>query len=646
MVAGSWVGSVISQGMTCGACGAQVGKTSRFCSACGAALNAEPIADRRRKLVTLLSCDVAGSTALGERIDAESLRDVMLTYYGQMRTAIERHGGIVEKFIGDAVVAVFGVPTAHEDDALRAVRASLEMRSLLETLNVRFAEQFGVELGIRIGLATGEVVADDAGSRETFVAGDAANLAARLQQAGAVNEILIDDQTYRLVRETSLCEAIEPLRVKGKLEEVRAHRLISIDRLESMRSSRQLHPLVGREAELELLRGEYAKAVSERRCSVITIIGEAGLGKSRLSAEFVASLTEATVVSGRCLAYGEGITYSALEEIVRGIASIREDASSEEALAQIATVVEGEDYAPLITRRIGQLIGIESGGTTADELRWSVRRFLECSARVRPLTIIVEDLHHAELALLDLLVEVARAASAPILVFCLARPELQALRPDWEITLELEPLGEHAGAELIRSMLQCGEVESGLTEQLLGAAHGSPLFLEELVGALKEAELLRLDRSCWRLAGKIGDLAVPVSITALLGARLDRLPASLRRLVDHASIEGEVFHRGAVKALADPADRTGVDEALASLVADALVLPAISRFAQHEGFRFRHGLIREVAYAGVTKRTRASLHARYADWLADVATSVAGEYDDLLGYHLEQAHRLQIELGP
>jgi class 3 adenylate cyclase/tetratricopeptide (TPR) repeat protein len=646
VVASFLVESLIGQGLTCQACRAQVSKTSRFCSACGAPLNAEPAADRRRKLVTLLSCDIAGSTALGGRIDAESLRDVMLTYYGQMRTAIERHGGTVEKFVGDAVMAVFGVPTAHEDDALRAGRAALEMRLLLGTLNVRLADQFGVELGIRIGLATGEVVADDASSRETFVAGDAANLAARLQQAAPPNEILIDDQTNRLVRHTSLCEAVEPLRVKGKLEKVLAHRLISIDRLEATRSAGQLHPLVGREAEFKLLHGEYAKAVFNRRCRLITVVGEAGLGKSRLGAEFVASLPETTVVSGRCLAYGEGITYSALEEIVRGVASIREDASTEDARAQVATVVEGEEHAALIAQRIGQLLGVEGGATTADELRWSVRRFLESSARVSPLAIIVEDLHHAELALLDLLVEVARAADAPIFFFCLARPELRTLRSDWGITFELQPLGVHAGADLIRSMLDGGEVEPGVTEQVLGAAQGSPLFVEELVDALKEAGLLRLDRGCWGLTGEIDALPVPVSITALLGARLDRLPSLSRRLIDRASIEGELFHRGAVNALADPPDRELVDEALASLVADVLVLPAVSRFARDQGFRFRHGLIRDVAYGGVTKRTRASLHARYADWLAEVATTVPGEYDDLVGYHLEQAHRLQLELGP
>ena len=646
--AGLRVGSVISQSLTCAACKAPVSKTSRFCSACGASLTAEsqPVADRRRKLATVLSCDVVGSTVLGERIDAESVRDVMLTYYAQMRTAIEQHGGTVEKFIGDAVVAVFGVPTAHEDDALRAARAVVEMRSLLERLNLRLVAQFGVELGIRIGLATGEVVADDASSRETFVAGDAANLAARLQQAADSNEILIDDPTYRLVRHTSRCEAVEPLEVKGKSGTVHAHRLISIDRFESTASSRQLHPLVGREAEFALLHREHARALSERRCRLVTVVGDAGVGKSRLGAEFVASLSEMRVVSGRCLAYGEGITYSALEEIVRSIASIREGASVEETRAQVAAVVEGEEHAALITRRIGQLIGVEGGGTTADELRWSVRRLLEASARVRPLAILVEDLHHAELALLDLLLEVTRAADAPILFLCFARPELRPLRPDWEITFELEPLGVHAGAALIRSMLDDRQVDPGVTEQILRATNGSPLFVEELVDALKEAGLLRLDHDCWRLAGKVADLAMPVSISALLGARLDRLPLGLRRLLDRASIEGELFHRGAVKALTDPPERESVDKGLAGVVADDLAMPDVSRFVRDDGFRFRHSLIREVAYAGVTKRTRATLHARYADWLADVATTITGEYDDLLGYHLEQAHRLLLELGP
>ena len=386
----------------CPACGRENPEGFRLCGYCGASL-APSDAVERRKLATLVFCDVSGSTALGERVDAETVRSLMLSYFQEMREALERHGGTVEKFVGDAVLAVFGVPDTHEDDALRACRAALEMQARLASLNEEFERRYETRIALRVGVNTGEVVAGDASSRETFVTGDPVNAAARLEQAAGPGEVLIGEPTYRLVRDSVAVEAVEPLTAKGKSEPLAAYRLLEVAGLGPL-PRRSGTPLVGREQELMLLEREFDAAVAERRCRLVTVVGEPGVGKSRLAAELVTRVgARARAVRGGCLSYGEGITYWAMGQIVRDLAGIGDEHSAIQARARIDAVCGDAPDGATVAAQIAQLLGIREGVTTAEEIAWAVKRFLAAAAEERPLLVLVDDIHWAEPALFELL---------------------------------------------------------------------------------------------------------------------------------------------------------------------------------------------------------------------------------------------------
>ncbi len=395
-----------------------------MCGMCGASLAA--VRPERRKLATLLFCDMSGSTAMGERVDAESVRDLMFRYFDTLRSALERHGGTVEKFIGDAVVAVFGVPVAHEDDALRAVRAAAEIRGRVAGLNAELERRFGVTIAVRMGVNTGEVVTGGPSAAASVVTGDAVNVAARLEQAAPPGEILLGELTYRLVRDTVAVGPVEPVAAKGKAEPVLAYRLVSIAPGTSA-PARRPGLFVGREDELTTLGRLFEQAISGRRCLLAPIVGEPGVGKSRLVYEVSAGLAgRATMLAGRCLSYGEGITFWPLVEIVRQAAGICDEDSPQEARERI-----GRLTTPEVAERVAAVVGL-GGEIAAAELGWAVRRLFEGLARERPLVVIVDDAHWAEPALLDLLEQVAESAAAPMLLLCPARPELLRARPDWQ----------------------------------------------------------------------------------------------------------------------------------------------------------------------------------------------------------------------
>ena len=404
-------------------------------------------AHEHRKTVTVLFCDVTGSTALGESRDPEAVRALLARYFERMKGIVESHGGTVEKFIGDAVMALFGVPTVHEDDALRACRAAVEMRDAFP------------ELGIngRVGVNTGEVVT---GTAERLATGDAVNVAARLEQAAAPGEVLIGAGTRALAREAITVEAVEPLALKGKTEPVAAFRLISAH---GVLRRRFATPMVGRESELLRLRDAFAQAVHDRSCRLFTVLGSAGVGKSRLAAEFLAGV-EARVVQGTCLSYGEGITYWPVVEIVK----------------QLETLPEGDAAVPLRA-----LLGEIDSATSPEEIAWGFRKLLEQEAQEQPVVCVLDDLHWAEETLLDLVEDVAELSrDAPVLLLCMARPELLETRPTWgggkrnATTVLLEPLD---AAETERLLDELGGVEPGLRERIAGAAEGNPLFLEEML---------------------------------------------------------------------------------------------------------------------------------------------------------------------
>ena len=595
----------------CSECGADNPGTNRFCGSCGAAL-AAPAIDRR-KLATLVFCDVAGSTALGHSTDPEAVRELMLSYFAVAREVLEQHGGTVEKFIGDAVVAAFGVPVVHEDDALRACRAALEIQARLTS-----------RIPLRIGVNTGEVIAGDTGTRETFATGDAVNVAARLEQAAGPGEVLIGDSTHALVRDAVRVEAVEPLRLKGKPEPHPAFRLLAVGGPEA----RIATPLIGRADELTLLTSELDIVIHDRGCRLATVVGEPGVGKSRLAAELIERVRpRARVVRGGCLAYGEGITYWAVAQVVRELTGIRVDHSAEQVRTRLNAFCAGLANGTAVAAQVATLLGGE-GGSTPEELSWALRQFLAAAAREQPLVVVVDDIHWAEPVLLELLARLPQTlTNAPVLVVCLSRLELLDRDPGWPVTVRLGPLA----ATDVDELLECLDAPARSRARIAQAADGNPLFAEELVG--------------WVAAG--GDLEeMPTGLSALLGARLDQLNRAARDAVERGAIEGEVFHYDAVIELSEERLRPLVPGGLEELTRKEMVsLTATNLAVAMVAYRFKHILVRDAAYAATAKRRRASLHERFADWLEHRAGDRLAEYEEIVGYHLEQAYRYQTELG-
>ncbi|HSC48904.1 MAG TPA: AAA family ATPase, partial [Gaiellaceae bacterium] len=588
---------------SCPSCGHENPAGSRFCNACGAELVPEPSAREYRKVVTVLFCDVVGSTALGESVDPEALRALLGRYFDEMRAIVERHGGTVEKFIGDAVMAVFGVPLLHEDDALRAARAAVEMRDALPKLGVQ----------ARIGLNTGEVVV---GTGDRLATGDAVNVAARLEQAAGAGEVLLGDETAHLVRDAVETEELT-LELKGKAAPFVAHRLLALNEEAPAFARRLDAPLVGRRRELRRLREAFAQAVDDRSCQLFTILGTAGVGKSRLTAELTAGLDGARVVSGRCLPYGEGITYWPVVEVVKQLPPAAALGLEPAALAAIE-----------------RLLGEESAGST-EEIPWAVRKLLEAAAQAQPLVVVLDDIHWGEQTFLDLVEHVADLSrEAPLLLLCLARPELLDRRPGWgggklnATTLLLEPLSADETDELLARLLGDAALAPDLQERIRAAAEGNPLFVEEMVALVEDS-------------GN-GEVAVPGTIHALLAARLDQLEPAERGVLERGAVEGRVFHRGAVQALAP--EEAHVETRLDGLVRKELVRPDKPQLPGEDAYRFRHLLIRDAAYEALPKVTRAELHERFAAWL-EVHGAQLVELDEIVGYHLEQAYCYRGELG-
>ena len=610
---------------------------------CGTPL--APAAPERWKLATLVFCDLSGSTAMGERLDAEAVRSLMLSYFHEMRGALERHGGTVEKFVGDAVLAVFGVPEAHEDDALRACRAALEMQARLGALNEDLEQRFGTRIALRIGVNTGEVVAGDSSSRETFVTGDPVNVAARLEQAAGPGEVLLGEPTFRLVHDAVRVEAIEPLQAKGKSQPVPAYRLLEVAGFGPIARPTGT-PFTGRAEPLDRLEQVFDEVVASRAARLATVLGEPGVGKSRLVAELVSRIgTRARVVRGTCLSYGEGITYWAVGQIARELAGVRDEHSPEEVLALLETHVSGTAEPSAVAAHVGLLLGVAGGSTTAEDTARAIADFLAAGARERPLVVIVDDIQWAEPTLLDLLAGLPSAlGAAPVMVLGLARPELVEARPEWSATVRLEPFGAQDLERLLDVVL--GDAPVALRARLAAASGGNPLFLEELVAMLRDEGALGPDDGGSSLFADLDALALPTSLNALLGARLDSLEPGARATLERGSVEGEVFHRGAVVALVDPAARASVHADLEALAAKDFVRPAEASFAGEAAYRFKHLLVRDAAYQGTAKRLRALLHVQFADWLEEVVGARIAEYEEILGYHLEQSYRYRTELGP
>lgn len=623
---------------TCPSCGEETPERARFCPVCGVALTEVPTPQGLRKVVTIVFCDLCDSTKLGERLDPETLRQVIASYFEAMSEALRRHEGAIEKFIGDAVMAVFGIPTVREDDALRAVRAADEMRATLAELNDQLEERWGVRLQARTGVNTGEVITGDSSRGEGFVSGDAVNVAARLEQSAPPDEILIGETTLELVRDAVTVEPVPPLELKGKSEPVPAFRLLEVAAEPAVRDRRLNAPLVGRAPELATLRAAFDRAVAQRRCELITVVGPAGMGKSRLVEDFGESLAdEARVVAGRCLSYGEGLTFWPLRAIVDGLVGSADDESSAQVQDRIAKLLDHDDDAATVVERVSGALGLTDSTAYPAETFWAVRKLLATAAREQPLVILFEDVHWAEPTFLELIEHLATTTEGvPILLVAAARTDLFDVRPDFggavagATKLELHPLDAAESRMLIEQLVGDAGAAADLPDRVFEAAEGNPLFVEELVRMLLEQR----------------DADVPPTIHALLAARLDRLDPAERAVVEAASVVGRSFGGDAILALHESDDRAELDHHLVSLVRKQLIEPDGGRFAGEGTFSFTHILVRDVAYQGILKGHRTELHARFADWLESVSGERAHEYDEILGYHLERAHRYLSELGP
>ncbi|MBI3370032.1 MAG: AAA family ATPase [Burkholderiales bacterium] len=582
--------------------------------------------------MSVVFADLVGSTALGEQLDPESLRTVMARYFDTVRGALERHGATVEKYIGDAVMAVFGVPVVREDDALRAVCAAAEMRDALVHLNDELEREHGVRLQMRTGINTGEVVVGgtDSAQDQRLATGDAVNVAARLQQAASPGDVYLGEQTHAAVRGVAVLQALPPLPAKGKREPLRAWRLVSVQRDAPAIARSTGTPFVGHLEERDRLRQAFDAALRERECRLVTIVGTPGAGKSRLTREFVQAIAdEARVLVGRCLAYGQGMAHLPLADVMRTVAGD----DPEPALARLLQDVErGRAAARLI---LGALGGAAEAGSP-EETAWAFRRLFETLAASRPLVLVIDDIHWAEPALLDLLEYlVGFSSGVSILVVCLSRPDLLDTRPAWATPQprtalwSLRPLSNDDAGRLIEGLRP--DLPHGVRQRIVDTAEGNPLFVEQMLAMLADHPDAAAD-------------AVPPTIHALLAARLDRLPGDERAVLQRAAVQGRLFERGALAELLGPGAASGLGATLLALARKEFVRPGGLSVAGDDAFRFNHALIRDVAYASLTKESRAQLHAQLAAWLERHGAGPVVR-DEIVGHHLEQACRYRLELG-
>ena len=619
-------------------CGGANAGDARYCSRCGALLvSVTPARVSARKVVTVLFSDVRGFTELGEHLDPESLHELIGRWFYETHHVIARHGGTVEKYMGDAVMAVFGVPVVHEDDALRAARAALEMGRTLTNLNQELVRRWGVQLEVRTGVNTGEVVVGETPGGAPTTLGDTVNVAQRLENSAPPGQVLLGEDTARLVRANAQLAPMDALTLKGKAAPVPAWRLVSISPGTLEAPDRAMTPFVGREAELCLLRDAFDEVVATLEPRLVTILGPAGIGKSRLVRALRAELREeATTVVGRCLPYGEGVAYWPVAEIARRLAG----AATETALASTAGGGAPSDESELVAARVARAAGFVPGGVTVEETRWAVRKLLEAVARQGPLVVVMEDIHWAEPTLLDLLEHLATLATdVPLLLLCLARPELLEERSSWtsvggdrSIAISLEPLAPADARALLEQIERGADLAAGERSQLLATAEGNPFFLQQMVAMRTEA----------RDPGG----GIPPTIQAVLTARIDGLAPGERAVIQRASIEGRTFHRGALAELLSEEQRNELDANLAALIRRELIHPGTPDFEGEQAYRFNHILIRDTTYGGIPKQLRAVLHERHAGWLEERRDRDASDHAELTGYHLEQAFRCHLEVEP
>ena len=580
-----------------------------------------------RKLATVLFIDLVDSTGIVTATDPEVVRRRVTEFFDTVSRSVTRYGGIVEKFAGDAVLAAFGIPQAHEDDAERASRAALAMRTAVGALGLQ----------TRIGIEAGEIVFDNS-TDSSFATGEAVNMAARLEQVAAPGEILIGPTAHRLAFASLVVEDAGPLELRGLNGPLRAWRVL--DAVDGQaRLVRPRAPLVGRDTELELLENTFARTSRDGRAHLFTVYGEPGVGKSRLAREFADSVERASILTGRCLPYGEGVTYWPLAEMIKAAAGISDDDPLEEAFEKLRACCEEEAVADVLGLASGLLEALD-GDRSSQEIAWAAREIMETLADVQPLVLIFEDIHWAEEPLLDLIEHLADWVRAPLLVVCLARPELLDNRPGWgggrvrSTAIELDALSEEESELLVAKLLgqlagTTGEPPPELPKELVERTEGNPLFVEEMIRMLVDSGS----------GDGISD-RIPDTLQALIAARIDHLSPQSKIVLQRASVIGRVFWKGALEHLSP--DVEDIDALLDDLLLrEFLLREPRSSISGETAYRFKHLLIREVAYTGLAKLARAQHHARFAEWLHD---RTGEELLEIRAYHLDHAVQFLTEL--
>ncbi|MFN2557638.1 MAG: BTAD domain-containing putative transcriptional regulator [Nitriliruptorales bacterium] len=592
-----------------------------------AGLAEQPWLMQERKTVTVVFVGLTESMERIERSDPEALQRIMRPCFEAATGALERHGGTVEGVLGGVVVAVFGVPSAHENDALRAVRATDEVRRTLTAMNEDLAREHGIRLAPRIGVNTGEVVVGYPGAGPT-ASGDTVNRAARLQEAAADGEVLMGEATRQLVEDAVVVEPAGSLTSEGRGQQTVAWRLVDLIAGSPDRTPRRDAPLVGRLGELVRLRRAFDRVVREGQAALVSVVGEAGVGKSRLALEFADALAgEARILIGRCPSYGEGITFWPLREIVL-------QAVGGGGLDEIVHVFGGDEDARSAIAQVASAIGLAEEAVRAVDLFPAVRRFFEALARRQPLVVILDDLHWAQPTLLDLVAYLASAVRGALLLLCLARSEASeqhAIGAEDRVaaSLLLSPLSPVDSRQLVAERLAGQVLPPETVAHVVETAQGNPLFLEQLVAALRDDKAL----------------PIPPSLQALLAARLDRLGPAERDLLRYASVVGIDFSLQGLAALVPDEARPFAVRHLRTLEDRELIRPSRRPFLGQEAFGFRHVLIQLAAYASMTRQSRAELHERFARWLETEAGAKPWECEEVVGYHLEQAYLHRRDLG-
>ncbi len=640
--------------LLCWTCGKENPDGFAFCGYCAAPLAGERTlpALEERKIVSVLFCDLVGFTAASEDQDPEDVRARIRPYHVRLRQEIERYGGTVEKFVGDAVMAAFGAPAAHEDDAERAVRAGLRILEAMSELNEADPH---LDLRVRVGINTGEAVVV-LGARpeqgEGMVTGDVVNTAARIQGAAPVNGVAVAEQTYRATSRLFEYEPLPPASVKGKSEPIALWRAKTARARLGADVTREFKtPLVGRELEKSLLIGTFERAAQQRSLQLVSVVGEPGVGKSRLVAELAAYLDAKPSLTrwkqGRCLPYGEGITFWALGEIVKAEAGILESDSAEVAAAKLeATVSPEEPGRPWLLQRLAPLVGVEAASPAErQELFTAWRRFLEGLAVSRPSVLVFEDLHWADEALLAFLEYLAEwSQGVPLLVLCAARPELYERRPGWGAgqrnahTINLSPLSDQETAELVSHLVTTTVLSPELERAILERAEGNPLYAEEFVRLLADRGF-ELERDA------AAQSALPESVQALIAARLDTLSPERKGILQDAAVIGKVFWMGALAEIGGY-ELSELEQALHELARKELVRPARTSSMEGESeYSFWHLLVRDVAYSQIPRVERARRHRSAATWIERKAGERVEDLAEVLAHHYLQALDLAEAVG-